>query len=889
MSDFLLRLFGIQTTGASRLVAWQPALHGINPAYVLVAALLLGTLVFWMYRRSAWELSATRRAVLTALRAVFLLLILGLLLRPVLAVTFEQSIRRSLLILIDTSASMSQIQDQRTDEKDLKRAAIARGLLDPAAGMDQPLPPGATGLGQPPRIDLVKAALKNMRLDLLPRLARDYDLNVYAFDGKLAEIPAAAWRGRHLPEESAGASSLWTTLRWLVPLVLLLGGLAALGAGYLIYNRPCRLIGAGVAILGILAGIVFAVLPGGRPAASAPVPAENLEEVREALNLRWIDGLEAKGAVSAVGDAVREVISRKRGQPIAGVLLISDGASNSGVQPLDAARLAGQDKVPLYIWGVGITAPRDIIVGSTLFAPEIAFVKDEVPVGVRVRSMGMAGQTARVVVTLGDEKAEKDVEFNADGETIVTVSLTPKKPGELELTATVPPREDELIKDNNSASQRIRVIEEKIKVLYLEQSPRWEFKYVQAALMRDRRVDFKCVLLEGDPAIARGEKTPYLEEFPKKKEDLFKYDVLIMGDVDPKALAPAQVDMIGEFVSRFGGALVIVAGKRFMPVAWRKTLIEKLLPVELDPADAGGPVMANRPFRLELAPAGKASPMLRLAEREFDSMQIWGQFPPIYWTAKVARPKPAAEVLVVDPDPAKASRQGKMPVVAIHGYGMGQVLYVGTDNLWRWRKNAGDKYHAALWGQMIQRMALPHLLGGAKRTQLSTDQKEYTTGQPVTIYARLYTDSFEPMTQAVVNGSAWNTADPSRVRPVQLRLIPDQPGMYRGQLSEAPPGKYEFVVDHDRSVKLEFAITDPRQELADPAMNEPLLRRMADASGGRFFREEDLHKLPEQVAARSDLKRTTMEADVAFSPFYFLLMLIAVTAEWIIRKISQLK
>jgi hypothetical protein len=53
------------------------------------------------------------------------------------------------------------------------------------------------------------------------------------------------------------------------------------------------------------------------------------------------------------------------------------------------------------------------------------------------------------------------------------------------------------------------------------------------ALMRDRRVDAKFVLLEGDPNIARGTTTPYLREFPTKKEDLFKYDLLIIGDVDP--------------------------------------------------------------------------------------------------------------------------------------------------------------------------------------------------------------------------------------------------------------------------------------------------------------------------------------------------------------------
>src|SRR5262249_1765588 len=147
------------------------------------------------------------------------------------------------------------------------------------------------------------------------------------------------------------------------------------------------------------------------------------------LNRAWIDSLKAEGQLSAVGDAVRDVISRKRGQALAGIALITDGASNSGVQPLDAAALAAQDHVPLYIWGVGITSPKDIIVGN-VFAQEVAFARDEVPVAVRVRSSGLSGQSAKLTVELAGERTQRDVQFNSDGEQVVTVGITPKTPGE---------------------------------------------------------------------------------------------------------------------------------------------------------------------------------------------------------------------------------------------------------------------------------------------------------------------------------------------------------------------------------------------------------------------------------------------------------------------------
>src|SRR5437764_3826347 len=254
------------------------------------------------------------------------------------------------------------------------------------------------------------------------------------------------------------------------------------------------------------------------------------------------------------------------------------------------------------------------------------------------------------------------------------------------------------------------------------------------------------------------------------------------------------MEMIEKFVSKFGGAVVMVAGKRYSHNAYRKTPIENMLPVELETVDLGGGanLAANRPVKLELTPAGRVSPMLKLADDPAQSVTKWAGLPPVYWIAKVARAKPAAEVLVVDPDPSKSSRYGKMPVMAMQQYGLGQVMLVGTDNLWRWRRNIGDKYHAMLWGQLTQRMALPHLLGSSKRTQLMADQKKYTTGQRGTIYARLYTEAFEPMTEAAVKGH-FGEKGQTGSREVLLRPIPAQAGMYRGELIAPAPGASEFA------------------------------------------------------------------------------------------------
>jgi hypothetical protein len=269
--------------------------------------------------------------------------------------------------------------------------------------------------------------------------------------------------------------------------------------------------------------------------------------------------------------------------------------------------------------------------------------------------------------------------------------------------------------------------------------------------------------------------------------------------------------------------------------------------------------------------------------------------PPIFWEYRVTRPKPAAEVLVVDSDPLKSSRFGKMPVIAVQQYGLGQVMWLGTDNTWRWRRNKGDEYYIALWGQMIQRLALPHLLGASKRTQLSSDKQQYGEGEDITVYARLYTTSYDPVTEAVVKGHYSNTSATDSMsraqREVQLRPLPDQPGMYRGVFKALSPGAYKFNVESpgDPETKLEFAVTESKMEPGDTAMNQTLLTQLADTSGGRFFREETLHELPDAIRLKKESVRSTIDVDIWSNPIYFLLILSVVTAEWILRKTAQMK
>ncbi len=281
--------------------------------------------------------------------------------------------------------------------------------------------------------------------------------------------------------------------------------------------------------------------------------------------------------------------------------------------------------------------------------------------------------------------------------------------------------------------------------------------------------------------------------------------------------------------------------------------------------------------------------MLKLADKEDENVKKWAELPPIYWDARVTRPKPAAEVLLVDGDPAKASRYGKMPVIALQQYGVGSVLYVGTDNTWRWRKNTNDQAFVTFWSQVIQRMSVPHMLGSSKRTQLSKEREKYATGDHVMIYARLFNKDYEPVTDTTVRAHYGRTDKTGEDHEVFLRALPDQPGMYRAEFMAPAAGVYTFRVDSDPDTKLDIAVTNPRLEMGETALNEALLKQMATVSKGEFFREENLQMLPEQVHRTSQKVESTVEAEVWYSPMYFLVLMGILTVEWVLRKMAQLK
>ena len=597
-----------------------------------------------------------------------------------------------------------------------------------------------------------------------------------------------------------------------------------------------------------------------------------------------VPAIEATGQATRLGGVIEEAIGRYAGQPIAGVVVLTDGGANKGVDVLDTAKMAGGRGVPIFPVGIGLPDPPDVVL-KRVIGQEIVFPEDRVPVRVQVQSTGYAGQMAELVLRLDDrEVARQGIVLNG-GTQFEQTEFIPgeQQTGTRRLTVEIAPQPGETILTNNSHEQSIRIVDEKIKVLYIEGKPRWEYRYLRAVLLRDHRLDVKLLMTEGDEDLARNDPL-YIDRFPVEAGEAFQYDLVIIGDVPAYFFTPMQIEKIEQLVRQHAGSLLMVAGRRFAPHTYEGTLLEKVLPVRL----LSRPDPPTFPVRDDVFPVvtdqATFSTSVALEPDEAYNASLWSMVSPMYELPRLAGAKPGATVLLTLS--SEAGDGDRYPLVAWQRYGSGKALFIGTDALWRLRFKRGDRYHAQFWRQTIQFLTLSRLLSGSKRITLETDRRSYNTGQRIAVYANVLNDVWEPVDVPAYTVYLEGGAEIARL-PVKLEPVPDRPGLYQGFISADKAGSYKIAAgpeDGEAANVAEFDVRTVALEQRDPAMQRATLMKIAEVSGGRYF---SLAELPELVGTLSAEDKTAvkrLEKDLWDMPAVYVLIVLLAGAEWYFRR-----
>lgn len=761
------------------LSRWEVVWRG-GPRWplLLLAGLLVVLLVVHLYREQSRRLPRWRLRLMAGAKAAGLLLLLALLLEPVLRAERVKTLKGAVALLVDDSLSMS-IRDRYLSPE-------ARGRLERSPAAD------LLGGPEPPsRMEVMKRLLTEPGLDLLGRLSREFDLQVFRFG----------------------------------------------------------------------------------------------EESRR-VGLQEVAGLEPQDKATDLGAAVRRALEALQGRSLPALVLFTDGRHNHGLDPVLAAEAARNSGVRIYAVGLGEAGTRDVEL-THLLAEDVVFAGDEVPLYVKLRQQGFAGSTVEVVLRRADTEVARKTALLTDApEQTISLSFTPESVGSHTYTVELLPLPGELLKSNNRLTKTLRVIDQAIRVLYVEEEPRWFWRFFTAACLRDKRVSLHILLRSADPALRADPN--YVFDFPESRSEMLSYDLVVFGDVDPDYFTGEQLRLLEEFVRGEGGGFLMVAGRRFSPGAWRGTPVERMLPVEFEaqPApDSETTTAETTTYRMLLTPEGRTASATRLAEDAEASEALWDRLPGLYWFApNVTRAKPAASVLLTHD--SVECRTGLLPMVSAMQYGRGRTMFVGTDETWRWRR-AGEDVFRRFWGQVVQYLSVVRLLGEARRVQLTTDRPRYGVGETVEISARVLDEAYEPLRAERVLAVVGSEKGTQRV--VELRGDPQRPGLFAGSFVVSEMGQHFLWVEGaEDSGKAFFTVGPPRLEFAEPAMNQTLLEHLAEVTGGGLYQVDELPRLLAELRTQRPQMREQVEDELWDAPLVLVLVTLLFSTEWFIRKRSDL-
>ncbi len=423
--------------------------------------------------------------------------------------------------------------------------------------------------------------------------------------------------------------------------------------------------------------------------------------------------------------ALEQLQQRFAGQPLAGIVLLSDGNATDDFASLDSLKTLA----PVHsVIVADNSAAVDVAIGA-ITVNQTAFDDAPVTIQVQTRHRNAAGKTIQLTLldadgtpletktqVAGDESA---VRFEARPETGGTVFYKVKA---AILDEDNPPIQSEATEVNNERLVAVDRGSDKRRVLYVSGRPNWEFKFLRRAVETDpqtelvgliriankeAKFDFRGREGETSNSLFRGfdateqelaeefdepvlvrlgtkDEDELVGGFPEDAEDLFAYDALILDDIEAAFFTADQLQLIYEFVSKRGGGFLMMGGQEsFRQGEYDRTPVGELLPVDLH-RDVAGP---NGPVALSLSREGWLQPWVRLRSDEDSERQRISQMPGFVTLNATSFIRPGAVVMANVADQSG----NEFPALVTQRFGRGRSAALCIGDFWRWRMNEGRR------------------------------------------------------------------------------------------------------------------------------------------------------------------------------------------------------
>ena len=588
---------------------------------------------------------------------------------------------------------------------------------------------------------------------------------------------------------------------------------------------------------------------------------------------------------TAIGDALEALASRQGSRPVGGVILLSDGTSTVGSDPVGAARDLG---IPVFPVRIGPALPPPDARILEVRANPVAYSGEPASVEVDVASSGLAGRSLELrVEDQGRLLASRPVLIGGGDEIEQAVRLDVRPVGvglrrwDVRLADT-----KDAIPENDARSVAVRVLERKTRVLYLEGRLDWDFAFLRRTFAADSTFSYRFLVAD-----RTGRWLPDRAGVPVSGPgDLRDYAAVILGEVPPAALPAGFYGELARYVSQGGGLLVL--GGRAGLSRLRSTGIETALPAEAIPTGPG----KDRPIGVRLEAQGLTHPLTAIEDSPGRSESDWAALPPVWPSPDRLRPRPGSAVLLGFTVPG-----GTEPALVCGFSGDGKVVALAAHDFWRWdflprTATGGIDPFPEFALRTVRWLAEP---AARERFTAEPTHGVFENGERPEFTGRVWNESYAPVLDAQVHLSIFSadgagTPPATQIREFDLRAH-GADGTYTAQTDPLAPGAYRFVAEARASgegalgrVESSFWVDRNGPEYVRLRPDAGTSDQIARASGGEATDRAGLEALLDRIPSVVRRVGRVREIDLWNHLILFLSFVAILSIEWWLRRRSGL-
>lgn len=623
----------------------------------------------------------------------------------------------------------------------------------------------------------------------------------------------------------------------------------------------------------------------------------------------WNPVIAPVGLETRLGESLIELIRTISGPSLSGIVLVGDGASNSGVDPQSAIEQAQSAKSRIVTVGVGSTQRQANLLIANVQAPSDVHVGDGFEISAFIQAQGMAGEEF-VVELLGQaEGSDGEPEILGTREGVMGDDGIPVKvsfeqlqnqAGEWEYFVRTRARQRtlELSDADNERRKSINVVDRKTKVLLFAGGPMRDYRFVRNMLYRHSAIQTDVWLQSSDAAAAVSqESNQLLTTFPASKEELFEYDVLVAFDPNWQELTVDQHLLLKEWVFAQAGGLILIAGDVFTPATASDDQLDdirELYPVVLNSfaANFGADQNSTQAWPFEFSREGREAGFLQITDEPVSSAAVWQEFTGIYSCYPTSGSKAGTTIYARYSDPRSQTSDGLPILLAAQYYGAGRVMYLGSPEMWRLR-SIDEEHFDRFWTKTIRESGQARLKRGNNRGTVLLERSQYVLGQTVRVRAQILDAQFEPLAVTSITADVFDGNGRPMSPPLNLRQDASRAGQFVGSFRVSTPGLWRLELPIPQSVqrlveKVEVVL--PNLETDNARQNAQLLRVIAEDTGGAYFPiAEAAAEIPSHLPDKGEEFQIDQQLRTLWDRAWLMYLLIALLAvEWLTRKLLKL-